>query len=166
MENHLGYPLEKHVYTTKDGYINTCHRIPGPKGSKTTFEEPHENVKPVVIYQHGLMDCGAGALCAEENSIGLKLVNAGFDLWLNNSRGNKFSRDHALIDMNTGSKDDISKYWSFSFTELGKYDQPALWNYIRGVTGNSKASYIGHSQGTSQMFAALCTDPEFFKDRL
>ena len=53
------------------------------------------------------MDCGAGAICSEENSIGLKLVNAGFDLWLNNSRGNKFSRDHAFIDVNTGSKEDI-----------------------------------------------------------
>ena len=77
------------------------------------------------------MDCGAGAICAEENSIGLKLVNAGFDLWLNNSRGNKFSRDHALLDISTGSPEDIEKYWQFSFTELGKYDQPALWDYIK-----------------------------------
>lgn len=30
----LGYPLEKHIYTTSDGYINTVFRIPGPKGTK------------------------------------------------------------------------------------------------------------------------------------
>lgn len=28
----LGYPLEKHKYTTDDGYINTVFRIPGTKG--------------------------------------------------------------------------------------------------------------------------------------
>jgi hypothetical protein len=30
----LGYPLEKHSYMTKDGYINSVYRIPGIKGSK------------------------------------------------------------------------------------------------------------------------------------
>ena len=34
VEKKLGYPLEKHVYYTKDGYINTVFRIPGPKGTK------------------------------------------------------------------------------------------------------------------------------------
>jgi hypothetical protein len=28
----MGYPLEKHVYATKDGYLNTVFRIPGCKG--------------------------------------------------------------------------------------------------------------------------------------
>jgi hypothetical protein len=30
----LGYPLEKHQYMTKDGYINSVYRIPGIKGTK------------------------------------------------------------------------------------------------------------------------------------
>jgi len=29
---HMGYPLEKHIYTTKDGHINTVYRIPGKRG--------------------------------------------------------------------------------------------------------------------------------------
>lgn len=115
----MGYPLEKHIYTTKDGYINTVQRIPGPKGSKNTIEEPYTKPKPVVIYQHGFMDCGAGFLCAEDQSLGLRLVEAGFDLWLNNSRGNKYSRDHMTIDMKHGKAKDKEKYWEFSFTELG-----------------------------------------------
>jgi len=50
--------------------------------------------KPVVLYQHGLTDCCVGAICDEEESLGLKLVNQGYDLWLNNSRGSRYSRDH------------------------------------------------------------------------
>lgn len=115
--NHLGYPFEKHVYTTKDGYINVVHRIPGPKGSQNTFIEPHKEPKPVIIYQHGVMDCGAGILCAEERSLGFRLVEAGYDLWLNETRGNKFSRDHCLINLNTASKKEREKYWEFSFVE-------------------------------------------------
>ena len=29
IEEDLGYPCEKHVYVTQDGYINTLYRIPG-----------------------------------------------------------------------------------------------------------------------------------------
>ena len=31
VQEDLGYPLEKHVYATADGYLNTCFRIPGMK---------------------------------------------------------------------------------------------------------------------------------------
>ena len=29
IEEKLCYPMEKHIYTTEDGYINTIYRIPG-----------------------------------------------------------------------------------------------------------------------------------------
>ena len=45
-----GFPIEQHFYETEDGYINRVFRISGPRGSK-----PSEG-RPVVIYQHGLMD--------------------------------------------------------------------------------------------------------------
>ena len=35
IQEKLGYPLEKHFYTTKDGYINSVYRIPGVKGTKS-----------------------------------------------------------------------------------------------------------------------------------
>jgi pimeloyl-ACP methyl ester carboxylesterase len=38
---------------------------------------------------------------------------------------------------------------------MGRYDVPANIQYVLEKTGKSKLSYIGHSQGTSQMFAAL-----------
>lgn len=37
---------------------------------------------------------------------------------------------------------------------MAEYDLPAAFNYIVSKTGQ-KINYIGHSQGTTQMFAAL-----------
>ena len=82
--------MEKHVYHTKDGYLNSLFRIPGPKG----WKQDDGYSKNVIIYWHGLIDCCIGILANEEDSLGIKLVNAGYDLWLNNSRGNRYSRDH------------------------------------------------------------------------
>lgn len=52
--------------------------------------------------------------------------------------------------------DKSTEYWNFSFDEMAKYDQPALWKYILKETKQDKLTYVGHSQGTAQMFAALC----------
>ena len=93
----LGYPLEKHVYETSDGYLNTVFRIPGKKGTKPPTDA-YDPERPVVIYQHGLFDCCMGIVADEEDSLGIRLVNQGFDLWMNNSRGNRYSKDHVVID--------------------------------------------------------------------
>jgi pimeloyl-ACP methyl ester carboxylesterase len=37
------------------------------------------------------------------------------------------------------------------------YDVPAQINFVLKKTGKEKLSYIGHSQGTTQMFVALTT---------
>lgn len=45
-------------------------------------------------------------------------------------------------------------FWDFSFDEMAEYDLPAAFSYIHNVT-KKKIHYIGHSQGTMLMFAAL-----------
>ena len=88
-------------------------------------------------------------------------ADAGFDVWMNNSRGNKFSREHKYLDP------DIDKeYWDFSFYELGKYDLPAVFDFILTKTSLNNLTYIGHSQGTSSLLVALCTNPDFFRDKI
>ena len=39
-------------------------------------------------------------------------------------------------------------------------------DFVRRKTGIDKLTYIGHSQGTTQMFYALATHHEFWKKRL
>lgn len=49
---------------------------------------------------------------------------------------------------------------------MGDYDLPSMLEYIEDYTGQKKVGYIGHSQGTAQMFYALATNQDYFKDRL
>jgi len=44
------YPIEKHFYTTADGYINCVFRISGPIGTTAENNAKLKNKKPVVIY--------------------------------------------------------------------------------------------------------------------
>jgi hypothetical protein len=66
--------------------------------------------KPVVIYQHGLLDSAAGFCCNGKDSIPFFLANAGFDVWMNNQRGNRFSKNHVFLN-----PDKDEEYWDFSF---------------------------------------------------
>ena len=72
---------------------------------------------------------------------------------MGNNRGNKYSREHETLDALKDS--DKNKYFDYSFYELGKYDAPAQIDFVRHKTGFEKITYVGHSQGTSQMFSAL-----------
>ena len=63
-----------------------------------------------------------GIIAAGEESLGLRLVNAGYDLWLNNSRGNRYSKDHQEIDVDHMSNKEKACFFDFSFYEMGNYD--------------------------------------------
>ena len=65
--------------------------------------------------------------------------------------GNKYSLGHKFLD----PKD--PPYWQFTWDEFAQYDLPAQLNYALGYVGDQQLMYIGHSQGTTQMFAALTT---------
>jgi hypothetical protein len=97
------YPIEKHFYTTEDGYINCVFRISGPRGTTAANNAQLNQRKPVVIYQHGLLDSGAGICSDGLDSMAFFLVDSGCDLWLNNSRGNRHSKNHKYFDANIHS---------------------------------------------------------------
>jgi len=74
-----------------------------------------------------------------DKSIAYILSNAGYDVWLGNNRGNKYS------SFNTHIKTSENKFWNFTWEEMGTYDVPAGIDYILSLTGKSKLTYIGHS---------------------
>ena len=93
------------------------------------------------MLQHGLFSDADTWVVHGEASLAYVLANAGFDVWLGNNRGNKYSRHHTKLNPN---KDKID-FFDYSFFELGKYDAPAQIDFVRLSTGYDKISYIGHS---------------------
>lgn len=63
-----------------------------------------------------------------DKSPAFRLVNQGFDVWLGNSRGTKYSRKNIHYDPHK----DGDQYYGYSFYELGKYDAPAQIDYVLG----------------------------------
>lgn len=148
-----GFKFEQHKVTTDDGYILTVFRIPGLLG-----EEPPATPKPPVYMQHGLLD---SAFCWVSHHADVApafvVARAGYDVWLGNSRGNTFSKAHEYLN----PEHDKDEFWDFSWADMGTYDVPAVISHIQENTGDQKVAYIGHSQGTTQMFYSLAWDPEY-----
>jgi len=152
------YPIEKHIVQTEDGYLLTVFRIPGGKNEV----DYNQKNKQIVYLQHGLFDSSDCWITNHEKlSIAFILANRGFDVWLGNSRGNKYSRAHVEISP------EEEKFWDYSFHEMGLKDLPASLNFIMDKTQSKrKIIYIGHSQGGAMILAGLSVNLEYFKEKL
>ncbi|XP_034994244.1 lysosomal acid lipase/cholesteryl ester hydrolase-like [Zootoca vivipara] len=146
------YPAEEHDVTTDDGYILTVFRIPHGRADSP---DPSAGPRPVVFLQHGLLvDAANWFQNLPHNSLAFMLADAGYDVWLGNSRGNNWSRRHHILSPRS------PKFWEFSFDQMAKYDLPAAIDYVLQKTGQEQLFYIGHSQGTTMAFIAFSTNPK------
>ncbi|TKY63079.1 Triacylglycerol lipase 2 [Spatholobus suberectus] len=133
-----GYKCQEHEVTTSDGYILSLQRIPegrGEGGGSGTRKQP-------VIIQHGvLVDGMTWLLNPPEQDLPLILADNGFDVWIANTRGTRYSRRHISLDPSSPA------FWNWSWDELVSYDLPAVFDYVFSQTGQ-KINYVGHSLGT------------------
>lgn len=91
--NHNGFDAESHTVVTKDGYINTLHRVRARQG----YDSPQR--KQVVLMNHGLEDSSdSWVLNGPEKSPAFAAATNGYDVWVSNTRGNFYSRDHVSLD--------------------------------------------------------------------
>ncbi|XP_028170459.1 lipase 1-like [Ostrinia furnacalis] len=136
-----GYAPERISVTTEDGYVIDTFHIP--------------RSGPPVLLVHGITDSSDEWLVLGPNrSLAYQLADAGLDVWLYNSRGNRYSREH---------RDNIPKkeYWNFTYEEMGTQDLPAVIDHILNVTSQEKLSYIGFSQGTTIFFVMCSMKPDY-----
>ncbi|KAH8341965.1 hypothetical protein KR059_006403, partial [Drosophila kikkawai] len=130
-----GYPAETHKVVTKDGFVLNVHRIPKPG-------------RQPVLMCHGLFGSSAAyVILGPDRSLGFMLSDLRYDIWLLNTRGNRYSRKHKRYHRHK------PQFWDFSFHELGMYDIPDAIDYILARSrGFRQLHYVGHSQGTTSFF--------------
>ncbi|CAJ0940269.1 unnamed protein product [Ranitomeya imitator] len=128
------------------------------QGASEALDRFKAGPKPVVFLQHGLLADGSNWVTnMANNSLGFILADAGYDVWMGNSRGNTWSRKHKTLTP------DEEEFWAFSYDEMATLDLPAVINFILQKTGQEQIYYIGHSQGTTIGFIAFSSLPQLAK---
>lgn len=145
------YRLLSYYVTTEDGYILQLFRI--PHGKNTT----KNNGDQVVLLQHGF-SCSSEMWVSSgpNNSLAFYLADQGYDVWMSNFRGNIYGRNHTRMNP------DISyKFWEFGLDEHGRYDLPAVIDFVLDKTNQPRLLYIGHSTGNKAALILLSTKTEY-----
>ncbi|KAK6625798.1 hypothetical protein RUM43_006097 [Polyplax serrata] len=146
----FGYPSETHTILTPDGYLLELHRI-----SRGRNGQSNPNLPPVLI-QHGLVESsGTFLIIGPDDALPCLLADLGFDVWLGNSRGNKYSRGHVTVDP------DKFEFWNYTYHEAAINDLPAEIDFVLEKTNREKLIYVGHSMGTTMYFILLSMLPEY-----
>ncbi|KAJ1500173.1 cholesterol esterase, partial [Coelomomyces lativittatus] len=81
------------------------------------------------------------------------LSEEGYDVWMMNARGNKYSFKHKVYSPYS------IEFWNFSLDEYAQ-DLVNVVDYILDQTNQTSLIYIGFSQGTAQLFSALSAYPK------
>ncbi|KAL8132524.1 hypothetical protein AgCh_008132 [Apium graveolens] len=131
-----GYKCQEYDVTTADGYILSLQRFPeGKNGGGGMNKQP-------VLLQHGvLVDGMTWLLNSADQSLALILADNGYDVWISNTRGTRFSRRHVSLDPSNPD------FWDWTWDELVAHDLPASIDFVFKLTGQ-KIHYVGHSMGT------------------
>lgn len=87
------------------------------------------------------------------------LADQGYYVCLPNARGNGFSQGY--INASRNANIPVSAYWQFSWDQIAEFDIPAVIDAVLDWTEKSKVIYVGHSQGTTTMFALLSSNPSY-----
>lgn len=114
--------------------------------------------KPAVFLLHGHLDSSDGWIANGERSVPFILAEAGYDVYMGNSRGNKYSTSHVRYNSRTDTA-----YWDGCIPDnQAKYDVPAFMEKIKELSNVENLTVLSHSMGARSMILNLELDPEYF----
>ncbi|KAJ3121939.1 cholesterol esterase, partial [Nowakowskiella sp. JEL0407] len=156
------YPLEDHTVKTSDGYFLGIHRIPEGHDGATVYSVPKPYPKPTVLLWHGLGMSSELFLCntSQKTNLALMLADNGYDVWMANTRGNKYSDTHETL------KKTDSKFWDFSLDEISNRDVIEVVDYILTVTERRDLSIIGFEQGGMLALSSLANCASAWSEKI
>ena len=135
-----GLSCADHNVTTRDGYVLETH---------TVWNARVASPARVVVLQHGLIDSSETWVANYGGeSLARQLADDGWLVYLANSRGRPPYRHTTL------GPDDAA-FWAFSWDEMAALDLPATVDHALHVANATRASFVGHSQGTTLAMAGL-----------
>ncbi|XP_077242373.1 triacylglycerol lipase 1-like [Tasmannia lanceolata] len=137
-----GFNCHEFIVRTSDLFLLSIQRI----SSKNATNLNETN--PVFLY-HGIMQGGdIWLLNDRKESLGFILADAGFDVWIGNTRSSSFTTGHLLY-----SEYD-EQYWDWNFDDIVSKDVPSMLRFIRRVT-KKRILFVGFSQGAMAGFGAF-----------
>ncbi|KAI4308368.1 hypothetical protein L6164_031458 [Bauhinia variegata] len=133
-----GYKCEEHKVTTEDGYILSLQRMPaGQSGWKAD--------KPPVLLQHGILsDSATWLFNTPVESLAFILADNGYDVWLANTRGTRYSNRHTSLSI-----DDMG-----TLIALAALSQGNLLNMLRSAALLSPIAHMDHIPSEPLKFVA------------
>jgi lysosomal acid lipase/cholesteryl ester hydrolase len=147
------HKLEEYAVTTEDGYIiNLWHLHPNFK----------VNPEKVIFLQPGFLSTGLCYFGLKENSMAYFLQEKGYDVWIGNNRGSKFSANH----VSKNPKDVNGDFWEFSMDNFIQYDIPSEINFIKNKTKATKVNYVGSSEGNALFLMLYMDNPQFVESSI
>lgn len=188
-----GFKQKTYHVISKDGYITEMINVKNPEADESQLKQP-----PVMIFHGGATDTNTwlwgsaiqhhpekyprtaadGPITSSNRSLGMMLVNYGYNVWLVATRGSnrqnlghttlrvKLLEDILLDPLNPEALREISdtlKFFEFSQDELVDYEFPAQIEKCLNLTGSSKVSTITYSFSTQIMFKILASNKELAK---
>ncbi|XP_064487854.1 lysosomal acid lipase/cholesteryl ester hydrolase-like [Ornithodoros turicata] len=147
-----GYPAEEHFVVTEDGYVLSLCRILHGRG----FHSYERFPGPPLLLVHGIISSAADwVINMPHQSLGFVLADAGYDVWMINTRGSPYSDQHEYLNRRS------REYLTFSFDDIGRYDLAASIDFILRATGTQQVSLVAWSQGFTECLVLLSDRPEY-----
>lgn len=138
------HAAETHKITTEDGYILTLFRLPG------------DTSRPCLFVHGNVMDPDSWILRGKD-SPAIVFADRGFDTWLLSLRGTIYSKEHKDYD----AEKEPSRFFDFSFHEIGIYDLTKAIDYILETTKQSKLLAVAYSFSTTAFYVMGSERPEY-----